>query len=85
MLSVAHNLGVAAPWKGLGFGRPTGRSTSYTTDQRLAAVVVGLACGLRGVAPGNLLLRRPRAKLREALLHKKLTSEDKSVQSLLAV
>jgi hypothetical protein len=66
VLSVAHNLGVAAPWKGLGFGRPTGRSTSYTTDQRLAAVVVGLACGLRGVAPGNLLLRPNRA-LRQRL------------------
>src|SRR5262249_50835587 len=53
-------------WRRLGFGRPTGRTTSYPTDQRIAAVVAGLACGLRGVGPGNLLLR-PNSALRQRL------------------
>jgi hypothetical protein len=53
-------------WRPLGFGHPSRRATAYRTDQRVAAVLAGLACGLRGIAPGNLLLR-PNSALRQRL------------------
>src|SRR5687767_7862832 len=66
VLRLADGLELVAEWSQLGFGRPTGRVTSYPTDQRIAAVLAGLACGLRGIAPGNLLLR-PNSALRQRL------------------
>jgi hypothetical protein len=66
VLSVAHGLGVAREWEALGLGHPSGRATAYAPAQRLAAVVAGLACGLRGLAPGNRLLR-PNGALRQRL------------------
>jgi hypothetical protein len=66
VLRLADSLALVAEWRRLGFGRPTGRVTSYPTDQRIAAVLAGLACGLRGVAPGNLLVR-PNSALQQRL------------------
>ena len=66
VLRLADSLGVVAEWRRVEVGRPGGRVTSYPTDQRIAAVLAGLACGLRGVAPGNLLLR-PNSALRQRL------------------
>jgi Transposase DDE domain len=57
VLRLADSLELAPQWRRLGFGRPSRRVTSYAADQRIAAVLVGLACGLRGVAPGNLWVR----------------------------
>src|SRR5260370_30043719 len=61
VLRLADGLGLVAEWSRLGFGRPSGRVTSYPTDRRIGAVLAGLACGLRGAAPGNPLLRPNRA------------------------
>src|SRR5262245_31269172 len=66
VLRLADSLELVAEWRRLEFGRPSGRVTSYPTDQRITAVLAGLACGLRGVAPGNLLLR-PNSALRQRL------------------
>jgi hypothetical protein len=66
VLRLADSLGLVAEWGRLGFGRPSGRVTSYPTGRRIAAVLAGLACGLRGVAAGNLLLR-PNSALRQRL------------------
>ena len=57
VLGMADALGLPEKWRELGFGNPTRRTTAYTTDRRIAAVVAGLACGLRGIAPGNMLVR----------------------------
>src|SRR5690349_24856177 len=66
VLRLADSLELTAAWRRLGLGRPSGRVTSYPADRRIAAVLAGLACGLRGVAPGNLLLR-PNSALRHRL------------------
>jgi hypothetical protein len=66
VLRLADSLELSEPWRRLGFGRPSGRATAYPTDRRIGAVLAGLACGLRGVAPGNLLLR-PNSALRQRL------------------
>jgi hypothetical protein len=66
VLAFADRLGLPAQWAALSLGHLTRRRTSYTADQRLAAVLAGLACGLRGIAPGNLLLR-PNSALRQRL------------------
>src|SRR6202022_2210856 len=66
VLSLAHGLGLGEQWKDLGFGNRSGRSTAYATDRRIAAVVAGLACGLRGIAPGNLWIR-PNSALQQRL------------------
>jgi hypothetical protein len=66
VLSLADRLGLPACWGRLGLGHPSRRSTSYSAGQRLAAVLAGLACGLRGIAPGNLWLR-PNSALRQRL------------------
>ena len=57
VLSLAGKLGLEKSWGKLTFGNRTGRKGTYRTPHRIAAVLAGLACGLRGVAPGNLLLR----------------------------
>ena len=57
VLSLAGKLGLDQRWSKLTFGNPSKRTSSYPTPRRIAAVLTGLACGLRGVAPGNLLLR----------------------------
>jgi hypothetical protein len=57
VLAFARSLGLPAEWDRLGFGNVSQRSTAYLPSQRLSALLAGLACGLRGVAPGNTLLR----------------------------
>ena len=57
VLSLADKLKLEAGWSKLAFGNPTNRTSSYRSPQRIAAVLAGLACGLRGIGPGNLLLR----------------------------
>jgi len=66
LLRLADSFGLPQQWQQLAFGRPTQRATAYPTDQRIAAVLAGLACGLRGVAPANLLLR-PNSALQQRL------------------
>jgi hypothetical protein len=66
VLHRAQGLGLVQQWQALGFGNPSARVTAYTPDQRIAAVLGGLACGLRGVAPGNLLVR-PNSALQQRL------------------
>src|SRR3954471_19793073 len=53
VLRLADSLELPGQWRRLGFGRPSGRATAYPTDRRIGAVLAGLACGLRGVAPGR--------------------------------
>lgn len=57
VLSLASKLGLEERWSMLEFGNPTGRKGTYPTPRRIAAVLAGLACGLRGVAPSNQTLR----------------------------
>jgi Transposase DDE domain group 1 len=57
VLHEAHRLGLDAAWAQLPLGHPSRRSTAYRPEQRLAAVLAGLAAGLKGVAPGNTCLR----------------------------
>ena len=66
VLSLATNLGLKEHWKELGFGNVTRRSSAYRAEQRIQAVLAGLACGLRGVAPGNLLVR-PNSAMQQRL------------------
>lgn len=61
VLRQACGLELVEQWKQLWLGRPTGRRTSFRPEHRVAAVRAGLACGLRGVAPGNWGLRPNRA------------------------
>jgi len=80
-LFLSDRLGLPALWDHVGLGNFSRRRTAYPTDQRLAAVLAGLACGLRGIAPGNLRLR-PNSALRQRLggrfpdqgtIHRRLT------------
>jgi Transposase DDE domain len=57
VLDMAQVLEIDKLWTALRFGNCSRRRTAYTSEQRIAAVMAGLACGLRGVAPGNLWLR----------------------------
>jgi hypothetical protein len=57
VLTSAGQMGLPEQWRGLTFGRPSRRSTAYPYEHRIASVVAGLACGLRGIGPGNRLLR----------------------------
>lgn len=66
VLRLAQDLRLTEQWQALGFGNATARSSAYTPDQRIAAVLAGLACGLRGIAPGNLLVR-PNSAIRQRL------------------
>jgi hypothetical protein len=57
VLAVARSLRLPQAWATLTLGSVSRRSTAYTPPQRISALLVGLACGLRGIAPGNTLLR----------------------------
>jgi DDE family transposase len=57
VLREAQALHLDQQWAQLPLGHPTGRRTSYTPEQRIAALLTGLACGLKGIAPGNTFLR----------------------------
>jgi hypothetical protein len=66
LLALAKDLGLVALWQSLWLGNPTKRSHSYQPPQRIAAVLAGLAWGLKGIAPGNLVLR-PNSAVRAAV------------------
>ena len=57
VLRWACHLGIDQHWQELWIGHPSRRKTAYTAPQRISALLAGLACGLRGIAPGNQLLR----------------------------
>ncbi len=57
VLREAEVLGVSADWPNLTLGHPSRRRTAYRPEQRLAAMLSGLAAGLKGIAPGNTWLR----------------------------
>lgn len=57
VLNFVRALELPPEWDGLWMGHPTRRRTSYKPRERVAAVLAGLACGVRGIGPGNLLLR----------------------------
>lgn len=57
VLREANTLGLLAAWAQLPLGHSAQRVTAYRPAQRWAAVVAGLAGGLKGVAPGNTWLR----------------------------
>ena len=58
VLREAHALQLPPLWARLPLGHPTRRRTSYTPEQRISALLAGLACGLKGIAPGNTFLRQ---------------------------
>src|SRR5271165_5653966 len=66
VLRQADALDLPDRWAQLGLGHPSGRRTAYTVPQRLSALLAGLACGLRGIGPGNTFLR-PNAALQARL------------------
>jgi hypothetical protein len=66
ILHQAEVLQLPQAWAKLGLGHVSRRRTAYLAEQRIAAVLAGLACGLRGVAPGNTTLR-PNAALQTRL------------------
>jgi hypothetical protein len=66
VLQLAEALQLPDQWQRLAFGHPSRRCSAYSTAQRLAAVLAGLASGLRGVAPGNTWLR-PNTALQQRL------------------
>ena len=57
ILREADTLDLPAAWDRLGLGHPSRRVSAYPARHRLAAVLAGLACGLKGIAPGNTFLR----------------------------
>src|SRR5436853_578227 len=57
ILREADTLDLPAAWDRLGLGHPSRRVSAYPARHRLAAVLAGLACGLKGSAPGNTFLR----------------------------
>jgi hypothetical protein len=57
VLQTAKALGVVDEWSELTLGHVSRRISSYRPAHRIAALLAGLACGLRGIAPGNSLLR----------------------------
>ena len=57
VLREADTLGLCDAWTQLPLGNPSGRRTAYRPEQRIAAVLSGLAAGLKGIAPGNSALR----------------------------
>jgi hypothetical protein len=56
-LREAQALGLSEDWARLPLGNPSHRATAYLPQHRVAAVLAGLAAGLRGVAPANTWLR----------------------------
>jgi hypothetical protein len=57
VLREAQALGLFADWAALPLGHPCRRRTAYRPEHRVAAVLAGLAAGLKGIAPGNTWLR----------------------------
>jgi len=57
VLSTARLKGIDDLWKDLQLGNPTKRVTSYSPRERIMAVLAGLACGMKGIASGNTVLR----------------------------
>lgn len=57
LMDLAAKLGVDREWSGVWLGRPTARESSYRAEDRMRALLAGLACGLRGIAAGNQWLR----------------------------
>jgi hypothetical protein len=57
IIEVLRAIRLPAEWSRLELGHVSRRSTAYATPERITAVLAGLACGLRGFAPGNGLLR----------------------------
>jgi len=57
VLGRVKSTGLWEVWASLPLGNPSQRATAYRPEQRIAAVVAGLASGLEGIGPGNLLLR----------------------------
>src|SRR5260370_2386235 len=66
VLREADTLGLCDAWTQLPLGNPSGRRTAYRPEQRIAAVLSGLAAGVRGIAPANSVLR-PNSALRARL------------------
>jgi len=66
VLRHAETLGLGDAWSQLPLGHPSRRRTAYRPEQRIAAVLSGLAAGLKGIAPGNTVLR-PNTALRSRL------------------
>jgi len=54
---MARLLSVQDQWRGMWIGNPSGRKIAYQPEQRIGSIVSALSCGLRGLAPANLLLR----------------------------
>jgi Transposase DDE domain group 1 len=57
VLREADALGLCHLWAQLSLGNLSRRRTAYRPEQRIAAVLSGLAAGLKGIAPGNSMLR----------------------------
>jgi len=57
VLREAATLGLCDAWAQLPLGNPSERRTAYRPEQRIAAVLSGLAAGLKGIAPSNSALR----------------------------
>jgi hypothetical protein len=57
IIELLRAIGLPAEWSRLELGHVSRRVTAYATPDRITAVLAGLACGLRGFAPGNSLLR----------------------------
>lgn len=66
VLQTARRLGIVSGWDSLWLGNESRRLTAYTPPQRLMALLAGLACGIRGIAPSNLWLR-PNTALQQEL------------------
>ena len=57
VLRTAETLGLVDAWAQLPLGNPSRRRTAYRPEQRIAALLSGRAAGLKGIAPGNSVLR----------------------------
>lgn len=66
VLHTAQTLGLTDAWAQLPLGNPSRRRTAYRPEQRIAALLAGLAAGLKGIAPGNSVLR-PNSALKARL------------------
>lgn len=57
ILHQADVLGLSDDWTQLPLGHPSRRRTAYRPEHRIAALLSGLAAGLKGVGPSNSALR----------------------------
>jgi hypothetical protein len=57
ILHQADVLGLSEDWAQLPLGHPSRRRTAYRPEHRIAALLSGLAVGLKGVGPSNSALR----------------------------